>query len=842
MIRDGSASVAGVYAAVLSGWSAGLISPALTLYLVFISGFATTGSVAMQQITFPFPTETRASFILKIRKRDGREAPFNIEKIATAVRKALHASGEVPAQEAETVAMDVSEVVVGRLAERRAVLPSIEQVQDLVELVLAESGYTDTAKRYILYRAERTRVRERDTRLMGAFRDIVSVDAGASDIKRENANIDGDTAMGAMLKFGSEGAKHYYESFMLKPEHAEAHRSGDIHIHDLDFYSLTTTCCQIDLMSLFRGGFSTGHGHLREPRDIRSYSALACIAIQSNQNDQHGGQSVGNFDYGMARGVANTYRKQYARELAGALRLLAADESVETCVASLHKRFLAESGLRAKIGGDPAFDRAEHDALTAVGFAPETVIRARDYAAAQALRETDIATYQAMEALIHNLNSMHSRAGAQVPFSSINYGMDTSPEGRLVIRNLLLATESGLGNGETPIFPIQVFRVKSGVNFHPGDPNHDLFRLACRVSAKRLFPNFAFQDAPFNLRYYKPGRPETEIAYMGCRTRVIGNVHDPEREQTLGRGNLSFTSINLPRLAITAKGDLEKFHRALDAMMALVTEQLFERFEVQARKRVRNYPFLMGQGVWLDSEKLGPDDELREVLKHGTLTLGFIGLAECLTVLTGRHHGECAQAQQLGLDIIGRMRAYTDALAVRHRLNFSLIATPAEGLSGRFVRIDRKKYGVIPGVTDKDYYTNSFHVPVRHRLPALEKIRIEAPYHELTNAGHITYVELDGDTAQNPEAFEKIIRAMHAAGIGYGSVNHPVDRDPVCGYSGVIHDACPRCGRTEADGQPKFERIRRITGYLVGTVDRFNDAKRAEERERVRHATAGCGE
>ncbi len=795
----------------------------------------------MSQYTFPFQAETR-TLVLKVRKRDGREAPFNLEKIATAIRKALHVSGEVPAMDAETISLDLAELVANRLAERRTTLPSIEQIQDLVEVVLAEAGYPDTAKRYILYRAERTRVRERENRLMGAFHDIVSTDAGQSDIKRENANIDGDTAMGAMLKFGSEGAKHYYESFMLKPEHAEAHRSGDIHIHDLDFYSLTTTCCQIDLIKLFRGGFSTGHGHLREPRDIRSYAALACIAIQSNQNDQHGGQSVGNFEYAMARGVANTYRKQYARELAGALRLLAADADSESRIAALHKRFAAESGLTALLGGCAAFDKAETDALLAAGIPADKVAAAREYAAAQAARETDIATYQAMEAFIHNLNSMHSRAGAQTPFSSINYGMDTSPEGRLVVKNLLLATESGLGQGETPIFPIQVFRVKEGVSFNPGDPNHDLFQLACRVSAKRLFPNFAFQDAPFNLKYYKEGRPETEIAYMGCRTRVVSNIHDPEREQTLSRGNLSFTSINLPRLAIQAKGDLEKFYRSLDRMMELVTDQLFERFEVQSRKRVYNFPFLMGQGVWLDSEKLRWDEEIREVIKHGTLTIGFIGLAECLTVLTGRHHGECEQSQKLGLEIVSRMRAFTDALAAKHTLNFSLIATPAEGLSGRFVRIDRKKFGKLPGVTDKDYYTNSFHVPVRHKISSFEKIRIEAPYHALTNAGHITYVELDGDTAQNPEAFEKIVRAMHAAGIGYGSVNHPVDRDPVCGHSGVIHDKCPNCGRTEADGGPKFERIRRITGYLVGTVDRFNDAKRAEERERIKHGAITSGD
>ncbi len=440
-----------------------------------------------------------------------------------------------------------------------------------------------------------------------------------------------------------------------------------------------------------------------------------------------------------------------------------------------------------------------------------------------------------MEALIHNLNTMHSRAGAQTPFSSVNYGMDTSPEGRMVMRNVMLATEAGLGHGETPIFPIQIFRIKEGVNYNPGEPNYDLFKLACRVSAKRLFPNFSFIDAPFNKQYYKPGHPETEIAYMGCRTRVIGNVYDPSRQITNGRGNLSFTSINLPRIAIEAKGDEQLFYKKLDAMMQLVAKQLSDRFEIQAKKHVINFPFLMGQGVWIDSEKLKPHDEVREVLKHGTLSIGFIGLAETLVALYGHHHGESDEMQQKGLAIIGHMRKFVDDLSEKTHMNYTLLATPAEGLSGRFVRMDKKKYGIIPGVTDKDYYTNSFHIPVRYHISAFDKIKKEAPYHALTNAGHISYVELDGDTALNLKAFEAVVRAMHDAGIGYGSINHPVDRDPVCGYNGIIGDVCPKCGRHESDHEPRFERIRRITGYLVGTLDRFNDAKRAEEHDRVKH-------
>ncbi|MBE6902701.1 MAG: anaerobic ribonucleoside triphosphate reductase, partial [Ruminococcaceae bacterium] len=434
---------------------------------------------------------------------------------------------------------------------------------------------------------------------------------------------------------------------------------------------------------------------------------------------------------------------------------------------------------------------------------------------------------------IHNLNTMNSRAGAQNPFSSINYGTDTSPEGRMVTRNVMLATEAGLGNGETPIFPIHIFKVKEGVNYNEGDPNYDLFKLACRVSAKRLFPNFSFIDAPFNLKYYKEGDYNTEVAYMGCRTRVIGNVHDPEREIVTGRGNLSFTSINLPRLGIEAKGDIDKFYMMLDDKIDMVIDQLVFRFKIQCDKLVKNYPFLMGQGVWIDSEQLGPNDNIAEVLKHGTMSIGFIGLAECLKALTGTHHGESSEAQKLGLEILTHMRERLDFESKRTSLNFTLLGTPAEGLSGRFVRMDKKKYGEIPGVTDRDYYTNSFHIPVHYGISAFRKIKLEAPYHALTNAGHISYVELDGDPLKNLDAFEQIVRCMKEEGIGYGSINHPVDRDPICGFTGIIDDECPCCHRRE--DEVKFERIRRITGYLVGTLDRFNNAKRAEESQRVKH-------
>ncbi len=766
-----------------------------------------------------------------IKKRDGRIAKFDINKIAEAISKAFRAS---TGEKEYSQCLSLAEFTVKILEKECTAEPNVEQIQDAVEKVLIENGFTDTAKAYILYRAERTRIRNMNGRLMKTFEDITYKDATDSDIKRENANIDGNTAMGAMLKYGSEGAKHFNEMYVLKPEFSEAHRNGDIHIHDLDFYTLTTTCCQIDLLKLFKNGFSTGHGVLREPNDIASYSSLACIAIQSNQNDQHGGQSIVNFDYGLAPGVIKTYKKRYFNNIISSLELLCDNVNIEE-VENIQKD-LIENGLLPTLDYNEKYIETEKQKLNNIGIDIEIIEKCQKFARKKAEKETDKATYQAMESLIHNLNTMHSRAGAQTPFSSINYGMDTSTEGRMVVKNILLVTEAGLGNGETPIFPIQIFRVKEGINFNPDEPNYDLFRLACRVSAKRLFPNFSFQDAPFNLQYYK-GTPETEIAYMGCRTRVIGNTYDPEREISNGRGNLSFTTINLPRLAILANKDIEWFYNELDKKIDLVIEQLLERFKIQCKKKVHNYPFLMGEGVWIDSEKLGYNDEVGEILKHGTLSVGFIGLAECLKALIGVHHGESEMAQNLGLEIIGHMRRRMDEISEKTHLNFSLLATPAEGLSGRFIKIDKKKFGIIEGITDKEYYTNSFHIPVYFPISAFKKIQLEAPYHALTNAGHISYIELDGDPAKNIDAFEKVVRYMKTQGIGYGSINHPVDRDPVCGYNGIIGDTCPKCGRSEENG-PKFQRIRRITGYLVGTLDRFNDAKRAEVRDRVKHSTS----
>ena len=734
--------------------------------------------------------------IKSIIKRDGRVVLYDEGKIASAILKAMEAAQEGDASQAAAVANAVEAALEERCG---AQPPQIEQIQDEVESQLMQMGFDNAAKKYILYRASRTRVREMNTRLMKVFDELTHADATASDMKRSNANIDGDTPMGTMLQYGSEAAKDYYDKYLLTPEQSRAHREGWIHIHDFDFYALTTTCCQIDLLKLFKGGFSTGHGFLREPNDIQSYSALACIAIQSNQNDQHGGQSIVNFDYGLAPGVAKTYKKQYAVNIFKSLELLAPEAGVTLQqVKDTLRAIEAEQGLRPQLATDMDYLRAETEALTPL-VGGDIAKKAQAFALKETEKETEKATYQAMEALIHNLNTMHSRAGAQTPFSSINYGTDISPEGRMVMRNVLLATDAGLGHGETPIFPIQIFRVKEGVNYNPGDPNYDLFQLSCKVSAKRLFPNFSFIDSPFNLQYYKPGHPETEVSYMGCRTRVMGNVYDPSQEIANGRGNLSFTSINLPRLAIESHGDEALFYEKLKDMMELVIGQLDDRFAIQSKKRVYNFPFLMGQGVWLDSEKLGPSDEVGEVLKHGTLSIGFIGLAETLISLYGHHHGESDAMQEKGLAIVQYMRRYLDARSERTHMNYSLLATPAEGLSGRFVRMDKKRYGLIPGVTDKDYYTNSFHIPVYYNISAYEKIRKEAPYHALTNAGHISYVELDGDTANNLEAFESIVRCMHDCGIGYGSINHPVDRDPICGYVGVIGEVCPRCGRREGE-------------------------------------------
>ena len=755
---------------------------------------------------------------LTVIKRSGKKVEWNGARIAIAIKKSFDSLEKD--EERHYTEKDVNKVynaVIKRIEKeyKNEDKIKIEAIQDLIESELQKQGYPDVYKAFSDYRERRNISRQvffgekKQHKFLKAIENLGLKSSSEVNDKRENANVDGDTAMGTMLQFGSTISKEFAKSYLMKPKFTEAHDNGDIHIHDLDFSAMgTTTCCQIALDKLFENGFSTGHGYLRKPKDIISYSALAAIAIQSNQNDQHGGQSIPAFDYYMAPGVLATFKKQLKQQIYDFLDLTDLDH------------FINMDKIAKEID---KFKTIDIDLSVFDSFTKDSKQAKRLFKKAyeKAYEKTDRQTYQAMEAFIHNLNTMHSRAGAQVPFSSVNFGTDTSPEGRMVMKNYLLATDAGLGNHETPIFPISIFKVKEGVNYNKEDPNYDLFRLACEVSAKRLFPNFSFIDAPFNLEFYDPNNFETEVGYMGCRTRVLANVVDPSKAITPGRGNLSFTSINLPRLGIKhgivskEKTDLDGFFKELGELMDLVRDQLLERFEIQCSKRIYNFPFLLGQGVWIDSEKLKPTDRLRKVLKHGTLTIGFIGLAECLKALIGKHHGESEEAQELGLKIIKFMREKTDQYSEENNLNFSLIATPAEGLSGRFTNIDKAIYGKIKGVTDREYYTNSFHVPVYYNISAAKKIQIEAPYHALTNGGHISYVELDGDTAMNIDAFESIIRVMHDNGIGYGAINHPVDRDPVCGYTGVIGDFCPGCGRKEGEGVP-IERIKNASLNTCG--------------------------
>lgn len=753
-------------------------------------------------------------------KRNGKKVPFDGAKIALAIKKgfdSVEVDDDEEEKERKYTSKDIQKVYgavlkkIEKDAEEKNKKFKIEEIQDYIENELSSKGYNDVYESFSSYRERRNQSREsffgdnKTHKFLKSLENLGLKSANEEDAKRENANIDGNSPMGTMLQYGATVSKEFAKAYLMKKEYAELHDNGTIHIHDMDFLAMgTTTCCQIDLSKLFKNGFDTGHGYIRTPQDISTYGALAAIAIQSNQNDQHGGQAIPALDYYMAPGVLKTFKKQFKQtiydflDLEGFIPVI----NIDRIIREIDKVDSIELNVE---------DFSDYKK----GSSRIHEIFAKAYE--KALQKTDRATQQAMEAFIHNLNTMHSRAGAQVPFSSVNFGTDTSPEGRMVIKNFLLSTDRGLGKGETPIFPVSIFKVKEGINYNPEDPNYDLFKLSCKVSAKRLFPNFSFLDSTFNKQYYKEGDYTSEVAYMGCRTRVMGDVTDRNKEVTPGRGNLSFTSINLPRLGIKhgiclkerEQADLKGFYEDLENMMDLVKDQLLERFEIQCNKRCYNFPFLLGEGVWTDGEKLKPTDRLRKVLKHGTLTFGFIGLAECLKALIGKHHGEDEEARKLGLEIITFMRKKADEYSEKYNLNFSLIATPAEGLSGRFVNIDKAIYGKIKGVTDREYYTNSFHVPVYYHIGIMDKLTIEGPYHELTNGGHISYIEIDGDTAMNVEAFEKIVRYMHDNNIGYGAINHPVDRDPVCGYTGVIGDVCPGCGRHEGEGVP-MERIKNM--------------------------------
>lgn len=747
--------------------------------------------------------------VLSVIKRNGKKVDFDGSKIALAIKKGFDSikKEDEPSKYTEKDVNLVYHAVINKIEKQYQDKIKIEEIQDLIENELKKK-YPDVYESFSEYRLRRSQSRQmfsEDKKIHKFLKSIEGLGlktASEEDAKRENANIDGNTAMGTMLQYGSTISKEFAKAYMMKPKFAAAHDDGDIHIHDMDFLAMgTTTCCQINLDKLFKNGFDTGHGRIREPKDISTYAALAAIAVQSNQNDQHGGQSIPAFDYYMAPGVLKTFKRQFKQEIYDL-----ADYS----------GFLEFINMDRLIKEIDKLSSIEFDIHIFDSFIKESdqMNRLFEMGYKKALEKTERKTYQAMEGFIHNLNTMHSRAGAQVPFSSVNFGTDTSPEGRMVIKNFLLSTEKGLGNGETPIFPVSIFKVKEGINYNKEDKNYDLFKLACRVSAKRLFPNFSFIDAPHNLPYYKEGDYNTEIAYMGCRTRVISDVTDKNNQIVTGRGNLSFTSINLPRIGIKhgiclkerEKPDMKGFFEDLGNMMDLVKDQLLERFEIQCSKRVYNFPFLLGQGIWNDGEKLGPTDRIRKLLKHGSLSIGFIGLAETLKALIGEHHGESEEAEKLGLKIIKFMRERCDQYTEEYNLNFSCFATPAEGLAGRFVAMDKAIFGKIKGVTDREYYTNSFHVPVYYNISITDKIKKEAPFHALTNAGHISYIELDGDTASNVDAIEAVVRIMKESGIGYGAINHPVDRDPVCGYVGVINDVCPKCGRKEFEEIP-LERI-----------------------------------
>lgn len=784
---------------------------------------------------------------IDVTKRDGSIENFDIEKLSDSIMNAALAVGGEDYDLANEIAGNILDILESNEIDDI----TTEDLQNIVEKTLIEGGHAATAKEYILKAADRNRMREMDSALMRSFEEITFKSEADSEVKRENANIDSTTAMGTMLKYGSEAAKSFNLLYMMSDDIANAHRNCDIHIHDLDFFALTETCNQLPIDRLFKHGFNTGHGFLREPGGIRTAGALAAIAIQSNQNDQHGGQSIPMFDYYLAPYVSLTFLKQIAHlwKISHNITKHVAKPDKEneknTVVYKQLKNMLVkywEKNIR--IVSDP--DWTGHNTVMDEEHIAElkklviNFLKERDCKVYkteinrlfnQAYDETYDETFQAMEAFIHNLNTMHSRAGAQVPFSSINYGTCTTVEGRMIMETILNTTWDGLGNGETPIFPIQILKLKNGIDMDPGDPNYDIFELACKVSAKRLYPNFVNLDAPYNAELYVEGHPETEMATMGCRTRVGGNIHDPSKSVIPGRGNLSFTSINLPRLGILAQGDVNKFYKLLDQKLELVHRQLLERFEIQCQKHPINYPFLMGQGLWLGTEQLGPTDDIREALKNGTLTVGFIGLAETLVALTGKHHGESEESQKLGLEIVQHMRDYTDAWSQDEHMNYSVIGTPAEGLSGRFVRADKKLFGTIPGVTDKDYYTNSSHIPVSYPISAFKKVELEAPFHSIENGGHILYIEMDGDPTKNLKAFKKVVKYMHDKNAGYFAINHPVDRDSVCGYVGIINDVCPRCGRRE--GEPMtMEMWNKLHGYMgAGNADTLGACGNPEEEQ-----------
>ena len=728
-------------------------------------------------------------------KRDGRIVGFNEEKIATAIRKAM-----LHTDKGEDI--HLIRQITDHIAFKGAPQMTVEEIQDMVELELMKSSRKDVAQRYIAYRNQRSIARKAKTR--DIFQEIINIKS--NDVTRENANMNADTPAGMMMKFASETTKPFVDDYLLDEDALEAVKNNYIHLHDKDYYpTKSLTCVQHPLDNILYGGFSAGHGESRPAKRIETASVLACISLETAQNEMHGGQAIPAFDFYMAPFVRSSFIEE--------VKVL---EELNACDYSSLYNISLDDFISRPLDGLAGEARALQHAVN------RTVSR----------------VHQAMEAFIHNMNTIHSRGGNQVVFSSINYGTDTSAEGRCVIRELLNSTFRGVGNGETAIFPIQIWKKKRGVNYLPDDPNYDLYTLACKVSARRFFPNFLNLDATFNQdedwRADDPKRYLHEVATMGCRTRVFENRFGPRT--SVGRGNLSFTSINIVRLAIECMNITDKeqrvakFFALLDKLLEITAKQLHNRLEFQKTAFAKQFPLLMS-ALWVGCDKLKPTDTIASIINQGTLGIGFIGLAECLVALTGKHHGESDEAQQLGIKIVTYMRDRALDFCDRYQHNYSILATPAEGLSGRFTRIDRKKFGVITGITDRDYYTNSNHVPVYYKCSARHKAEIEAPYHDLTRGGHIFYVEIDGDATHNPEAIMRVVEMMDRFNMGYGSVNHNRNRCIDCGYENASPglETCPKCGSTNID------RLQRITGYLVGTTDRWNKAKLAELNDRVTH-------
>ncbi len=737
--------------------------------------------------------------IQTVKKRDGRIVGFNEQKIMAAIRKAMLTTEK---GEDEVLLQQISD----RIAARGREQMTVEEIQDAVEMELMKSSRKDVAQKYIAYRNQRSIARKAKTR--DVFLDIVNVKN--NDITRENANMNADTPAGMMMKFASESTKPFVDDYLLSERTREAVKHNYLHIHDKDYYpTKSLTCVQHPLDHILNCGFIAGHGASRPAKRIETASVLACISLECAQNEMHGGQAIPAFDFYLAPFVRMTFQEE----------LKSLEELYGKSYEHLYDIELNDY-LRRDLGGLQGDDRVVQHAMN------RTVAR----------------VHQAMEAFIHNMNTIHSRGGNQVVFSSINYGTDTSAEGRCVMREILLSTYEGVGDGETAIFPIQIWKKKRGVNYLPDDRNYDLYELACKVTARRFFPNYLNLDASFNQdsewRADDPLRYEHEVATMGCRTRVFENRFGPKT--SIGRGNLSFTTINIVRLAIECMGvkdqqkRIDMFFAKLDEQLEVAAEQLNDRFNFQKTALAKQFPLLM-RSLWIGGDKLKPNDTVASVINQGTLGIGFIGLAECLVALIGKHHGESEEAQELGLRIVGYMRQRVNDFCEKYQHNYSVLATPAEGLSGKFTKVDRKDFGVIPGVTDRDYYTNSNHVPVYYKCSARHKAEVEAPYHELTRGGHIFYVEIDGDATHNPQVIMNVVDMMDRLDMGYGSVNHNRNRCMDCGYENADPNMkrCPRCGSDNID------RLQRITGYLVGTTDRWNHGKLSELNDRVTHIDNG---